>query len=94
MKQYYNGQRKGMAYGGNIRKPAMTNETKAKKMAYGGSMSAPMPMKEKMKPAAGMPMMGMGGKMKKPTKNMMGLPEKVRNKMGYMAHGGKMKKSK
>ncbi len=57
-------------------------------------MSAPMPMKEKMQPAAGMPMMAMGGKMKKPTKNMMGLPEKVRNKMGYMAYGGKMKKSK
>ena len=64
MKQYYNGQRKGMAYGGNIRKPAMA-ETKAKKMAYGGNMSAPMPMKEKMEPAAGMPMMAYGGKMKK-----------------------------
>jgi len=28
-------------------------------------MSAPMPMKEKMEPAAGMPMMAYGGKMKK-----------------------------
>lgn len=41
MKQYHNGQRKAMMYGGNTRKPMMYGG-KAKKMQMGGSaMSAP-----------------------------------------------------
>tara|TARA_E500000318_G_scaffold57791_1_gene53557 strand:- start:244 stop:522 length:279 start_codon:yes stop_codon:yes gene_type:complete len=60
MKTYFNGQRKGMMYGGNIRKPMMYGG-KVQKMAMGG-------MAEKnVKPNAQMGMMGMkhGGKVKK-----------------------------
>jgi hypothetical protein len=58
MKQYHNGQRKGMMYGGNTRKPMMYGgkATKPrKKMQMGGNtMSAP----QQKQPAAGMsPMM-------------------------------------
>lgn len=58
MKTYFNGQRKGMMYGGNVRKPMMYGG-KVQKMAMGG-------MAEKnIKPNANMGMMGMnmGGKL-------------------------------
>ena len=58
MKQYHNGQRKGMMYGGNTRKPMMYGgkATKPrKKMQMGGNtMSAP---KQKQPMAATSPMM-------------------------------------
>lgn len=61
MKQYHNGQRKAMMYGGNTRKPMMYGgkATKPrKKMQMGGNtMSAPQ-QKQQKQPAAGMsPMM-------------------------------------
>ena len=37
MKTYFNGQRKGMMYGGNVRKPVMYGG-KVQKMAMGGMM--------------------------------------------------------
>jgi hypothetical protein len=59
MKQYYNGQRKAMMYGGNTRKPMMYGG-KAKKMQMGGNtMSAPKQKQPKptapMMPVAPMP---------------------------------------
>jgi hypothetical protein len=42
--------------------------------------------------AAGMPKMAGGGKLKEPDNpGLKKLPKPVRNKMGYMAYGGKMK---
>jgi hypothetical protein len=42
--------------------------------------------------AAGMPKMAGGGKLKEPDNpGLKKLPKSVRNKMGYMAYGGKMK---
>lgn len=65
MKQYNNGQRKGMMYGGTPRKPMMYGG-KAKKMQMGGTAApkkknameqsaASMPMTSPMMPAAPMP---------------------------------------
>ena len=43
-------------------------------------------------PAMGMPKMADGGKLKEPNNpGLKKLPENVRNRMGYMAYGGKMK---
>ena len=63
MKTYMNGPRKGMMYGGNIRKP---------QMAMGGEMSS---MKAVPKDNPGLAK----------------LPTPVRNKMGFMKYGGKVK---
>jgi len=69
-KQYHNGPRKGMMYGGNTRKPMMYGGTATKprkKAQMGGMMqSAPMMQPQKMKPTqmqpAGMSMnMAEGG---------------------------------
>lgn len=65
-KTYMNGQRKGMMYGGNIRKP---------QMAMGGEMSS-------MKPVP------------KENTGLANLPTPVRNKMGFMRYGGKVKNGK
>ena len=62
MKQYNNGQRKGMMYGGTPRKPMMYGG-KAKKMQMGGATkknamnqgSMPMPVTSPMMPANPMP---------------------------------------
>jgi hypothetical protein len=55
-----------------------------------------MPRQERksknVEPAAGMPKMAGGGKLKEPNNpGLKKLPENVRNRMGYMAYGGKMK---
>ena len=61
MKQYYNGQRKAMMYGGNTRKPMMYGgkATKPrKKMQMGGNtMSAPQQKQQKQTMASMSPMM-------------------------------------
>lgn len=69
MKQYHNGPRKAMAYGGNVRKPmmygGMSNNKPRKNAQAGGMMSAPQQTKPEdyagIKPAMGMPMMAQGG---------------------------------
>jgi len=85
-----NKNRKGYAYGSMVRKPM-----------YGGgmAMSANPMMDRKDKMGMGSGMMGMagGGNMKDvPTNNpgLKKLPEDDRNKMGFKAYGGKMKKGK
>lgn len=107
MKQYNNGPRKGMMYGGATRRKPMMyggTATKPRKKAQMGGMmqSAPMMQPQKMKPTqmqpAGMSMnMAEGGKASlKPVpednKGLGKLPKPVRNKMGYMMYGGKAKK--
>ena len=83
--------RKAYAYGSMVRKP----------MQEGGMMSSatmnPMEQRQQkgMQPAMGMPKMAGGGDLKQPDNpGLKKLPKSVRNKMGYMAYGGKMKKSK
>lgn len=57
-------------------------------------MGMPKPQERKSKnveAAAGMPKMAGGGELKEPNNpGLKKLPEKVRNKMGYKAYGGKM----
>lgn len=78
---------KGYAYGSMVRKP----------MQAGGMAMSANPMmdrKNKMGMAGGMGMAN-GGPLKAVPGNNPGLgklPKKARNNMGYMAHGGKMKK--
>tara|TARA_R100000734_G_C3288021_1_gene80340 strand:- start:265 stop:744 length:480 start_codon:yes stop_codon:yes gene_type:complete len=59
-------------------------------------MGMPKPQERKSKNvevAAGMPKMAGGGELKEPNNpGLKKLPEKVRNRMGYKAYGGKMKK--
>ncbi len=96
MKMNNKNTRKSYAYGSMVRKP----------MQMGGSMSTSMnpmmPRTQQSMPQPITPMsnsmdkMAMGGKMKSVPSGNSGLgklPKDVRNKMGYMAHGGKMKKS-
>jgi len=63
MKTYYNGQRKGMMYGGNTRKPMMYGGTATKprkKAQMGGMMqSAPMMQPQKQEKPTQMQPMGM-----------------------------------
>jgi len=108
MKQYNNGPRKGMMYGGATRrKPMMYGGTATKprkKAQMGGMMSSnpmmqPQPMKQKptmQQPALSMNMAEGGKASLKPVpednKGLGKLPKPVRNKMGYMMYGGKAKK--
>ena len=78
--------RKSYAYGSMVRKP----------MQMGGMAMSANPMmprtQQGMQPAMGMPKMADGGKLKEPNNpGLKKLPKPVRNKMGYMAYGGKMK---
>jgi len=103
-KQYHNGPRKGMMYGGATRrKPMMYGGTATKprkKAQMGGMMSSnPMMQPQKMKPTMQPPLsmsMAEGGMASlKPVpadnKGLGKLPKPVRNKMGYMMYGGKAK---
>ena len=77
--------RKSYAYGSMVRKP----------MQMGGMAMSANPMmprtQQGMQPAMGMPKMADGGKLKEPTNpGLKKLPKPVRNKMGYMAGGGKL----
>jgi hypothetical protein len=107
MKQYNNGPRKGMMYGGAARrKPMMYGGTATKprkKAQMGGIMSSnPMMQPQKQqKPTMQQPALSMnmaeGGKASlKPVpednKGLGKLPKSVRNNMGYMMYGGKAKK--
>lgn len=78
--------KKGYAYGSMVRKPM-----------YGGGMAmSANPMMDR-KDKMGMTMMAKGGEMKpvpSDNKGLGKLPKKVRNQMGYMAYGGKMKKGR
>jgi hypothetical protein len=78
-----NKQRKGYAYGSMVRKPM-----------YGGGMTmSANPMMDR-KDKMGMTMMAKGGELKPVPSGNRGLgklPKDVRNQMGYMAYGGKMK---
>ena len=106
MKQYNNGPRKGMMYGGAARrKPMMYGgmATKPRKKAQmGGTMSSspmmqsqPMQQKPTMQPPLSMSMAEGGEASLKPVptdnKGLGKLPKPVRNKMGYMMYGGKAK---
>ena len=107
MKQYNNGQRKGMMYGGTSRRKPMMyggTATKPRKKAQMGGMmqSAPMMQPQKQEKPTQMQPMGMGmnmaegGKALKPVwpsdnEGLGKLPKPVRNKMGYMMYGGKAK---
>lgn len=90
MKMNNKNTRKAYAYGSMVRKP----------MQMGGMMSSAMSMnpmeprqQKGMEPAMGMPKMADGGKLKEPNnQGLKKLPKPVRNKMGYMSYGGKMKK--
>ena len=78
--------RKAYAYGSMVRKP----------MQMGGMTMSANPMmprtQQGIQPAMGMPKMAGGGKLKEPNNpGLKKLPENVRNRMGYMAYGGKMK---
>lgn len=78
--------RKAYAYGSMVRKP----------MQMGGMTMSANPMmprtQQGIQPAMGMPKMADGGKLKEPNNpGLKKLPENVRNRMGYMAYGGKMK---
>ena len=107
MKQYNNGPRKGMMYGGAARrKPMMSGGTATKprkKAQMGGTMSSspmmqPQPMQQKptMQPPLSMSMADGGKASLKPVpednKGLGKLPKPVRNNMGYMMYGGKAKK--
>lgn len=108
MKQYNNGPRKGMMYGGATRrKPMMYGGTATKprkKAQMGGMMSSnpmmqPQQMKQKptmQQPALSMNMADGGEASLKPVpednKGLGKLPKPVRNNMGYMMYGGKAKK--
>jgi len=106
MKQYNNGPRKGMMYGGATRrKPMMYGGTATKprkKAQMGGMMSSnPMMQPQNKKPTMQQPALSMnmadGGKASlKPVpednKGLGKLPKPVRNNMGYMMYGGKAKK--
>jgi hypothetical protein len=78
--------KKGYVYGSMVRKPM-----------YGGGMAmSANPMMDR-KDKMGMTMMAGGGKLKEVPGNNPGLgklPTKVRNRMGYKAYGGKMKKGR
>ena len=79
--------RKAYAYGSMVRNPMNPDTTMT---------SAPNPMQPRtqqgIQPAMGMPKMAGGGKLKEPNNpGLKKLPENVRNRMGYMAYGGKMK---
>lgn len=78
--------KKGYAYGSMVRKPM-----------YGGGMAmSANPMMDR-KDKMGMTMMAKGGELKpvpSDNKGLGKLPKKVRNDMGYMAYGGKMKKGR
>jgi hypothetical protein len=78
--------KKGYAYGSMVRKPM-----------YGGGMAmSANPMMDR-KDKMGMTMMAKGGELKEVPGNNPGLgklPEKVRNRMGFKAYGGKMKKGR
>jgi len=78
--------RKAYAYGSMVRKP----------MQMGGMAMSANPMEPRrqtgMPTAMGMPKMAGGGELKEPNNpGLKKLPKPVRNKMGYMAYGGKMK---
>ena len=80
--------RKSYAYGSMVRKP----------MQMGGTAMSANPMMPRTQQGMqqgmgmGMPKMADGGKLKEPTNpGLKKLPKPVRNKMGYMAYGGKMK---
>ena len=78
--------RKCYAYGSVVRRP----------MQMGGTTMSANPMEPRqqkgIQPAPGMPKMAGGGKLKEPNNpGLKKLPENVRNRMGYMAYGGKMK---
>ena len=78
--------RKSYAYGSMVRKP----------MQMGGMTMSANPMmprtQQGMQQGMGMPKMADGGKLKEPNNpGLKKLPKSVRNKMGYMAYGGKMK---
>lgn len=78
--------RKAYAYGSMVRKP----------MQMGGMTMSANPMMPRtqmgMQQGMGMPKMADGGKLKEPNNpGLKELPENVRNRMGYMAYGGKMK---
>jgi len=108
MKQYNNGQRKGMMYGGMPRKPMMYGG-KAKKMQMGGTApkknnamqqnATSMPMTSPMMPAQPMPTaqqrtpMAEGGRLKMVEKNGKKVPFYAADGVGKMKHGGKAKKS-
>ena len=106
MKQYNNGPRKGMMYGGAARRKPMMYGGKAtkprKKAQMGGMMpsnpmmqSQPMQQKPTMQPPLSMSMAEGGKASLKPVpadnKGLGKLPKPVRNKMGYMMYGGKAK---
>ena len=77
--------RKSYAYGSMVRKP----------MQMGGTAMSANPMMPRTQQGMGMnmPKMAGGGKLKEPNNpGLKKLPKPVRNKMGYMAYGGKMKK--
>jgi hypothetical protein len=106
MKQYNNGPRKGMMYGGATRRKPMMyggTATKPRKKAQMGGMMSSNPMmqpQQKQKPTMQPPLsmsMADGGKASlKPVpednKGLGKLPKPVRNNMGYMMYGGKAKK--
>ena len=107
MKQYNNGPRKGMMYGGAARRKPMMyggTATKTRKKAQIGGMMSSNPMmqpqqqkKPKMQqPALSMNMADGGEASLKPVpadnKGLGKLPKPVRNNMGYMMYGGKAKK--
>lgn len=74
---------------------ARTQQQTVVKQTMPKPQGMPKPQERKSKnieAAAGMPKMADGGKLKEPTNpGLKKLPKPVRNKMGYMAYGGKMK---
>jgi hypothetical protein len=107
MKEYTNGQRKGMMYGGAPRKPMMYGG-KAKKMQMGGAAkknamnqgSMSMPVTSPMMPANPMPTaqqrtpmaMGSKAKLRMVEKDGKKVPFYAADGVGKMKHGGKAKK--